>query len=86
MKVGLGDIARDTVTGFRGVATVRSEYISGCARVGLQPPVGDDGKVPEAQYFDEPMLEVLQAAAVAAKPTDRGGPRPAPQQHAAPKR
>jgi hypothetical protein len=85
-KVQLGDECRDTVTGFKGVAIVRSEYISGCARVGLQPPVDKDGKIPDAMHFDEPMLEVLIPKLFADLPSNKGGPRPAPSQHAAPTR
>ena len=85
MTVKLGDKARDTVTGFEGTVTSRTEYISGCTRVGLQPGVDKDGKIPDAQHFDEPMLEVL-GQAIAPKTSDRGGPRPAPSQHAAPTR
>ncbi|HSW13381.1 MAG TPA: hypothetical protein VLI06_11115 [Solimonas sp.] len=85
-KIQLGDKAKDSVTGFEGVCTSRTEYISGCTRVGLQPPVGADGKMPDAGHFDEPMCVVLQGGAVPAMPSDRGGPRPAPTQHAAPTR
>lgn len=86
MRINLGDLARDTVTGFQGVCVVRSEYISGCARVGLQPQVDKDGKTPEPGHFDEPMVEVVKAGAIRPQPSDRGGPRPAPSQHAAPAR
>ena len=86
MRINLGDKARDTITGFEGICTSRTEYVSGCTRVGLQPPVGADGKIPEAGHFDEPMLEVTQAGAIPGQPSDRGGPRPAPSQHAAPVR
>jgi len=84
--IKLGDKVRDRVTGFEGICIVRSDYISGCARIGLQPPVGKDGKVPEAQHFDEPMCEVVKAAAIPSLPTNNGGPRPAPSHHAAPTR
>ncbi len=84
--IKLGDKARDKVTGFEGVCVCRSEYISGCARIALQPAVGEDGKIPEQGHFDEPMCEVVQAAAVASLPTNNGGPRPAPSHHAAPRR
>ena len=85
-KIQLGDECRDTVTGFVGIATVRSEYISGCARVGLQPPVDKDGKIPDSQHFDEPMLEMTKPKKVPDLPSNKGGPRPAPSQHAAPAR
>lgn len=86
MKIQLGDKVRDTVSGFEGIATVRIEYISGCSRIGVQPLVGADGKIPDAGHFDEPMLEVVTAKVIAAQPSDKGGPRDAPRQHAAPAR
>lgn len=86
MTVRLGDKCRDTVTGFEGTCIVRSEYISGCTRVGLQPAVDKDGKIPDAQHFDEPMVIVVSAKHVEAIPSNRGGPRDAPSQHRAPPR
>ena len=84
--INLGDKARDTVTGFEGICVVRSEYVSGCARIGLQPAVGADGKLPDAMHFDEPMCEVVQRGAVKPVASNRGGPRPAPAQHSVPTR
>jgi hypothetical protein len=86
MRINLGDKARDKVTGFEGICIVRSEYVSGCTRVGLQPVADKDGKIPDAQHFDEPMLEVIKAGVVTPLPSDNGGPRPNPPQHSAPKR
>lgn len=85
-KINLGDTARDRVSGFKGICICRTEWISGCTRVGLQAPVGKDGKVPDTQHFDEPMLEVVKAAKIKSATTDRGGPRPAPAVPAAPRR
>ena len=65
--VKLGDKVRDTISGFEGVAVARTEYLNGCARVGVQPPVDKDGKLPEAQHFDQPQLMVL-AGKEAARP------------------
>lgn len=86
MTVNLGDKCRDTVTGYEGIATVRSEYISGCARIGVQGAVGADGKIPDAYYFDEPMLVVVERGNVATAKSKKGGPRDAPGTHEAPKR
>jgi len=86
MRIELGDKARDTVTGFEGICTCRSEYISGCTRIALQPPTDAEGKIPEPGHFDEPMLQVVTKRLIEPQPSDRGGPRPAPSQHAAPKR
>lgn len=85
-KIGLGDEARDKVTGFKGICVAITQWISGCARVTLQPPMGKDGKHPEAQTFDEPMVELVKFAKVAVGPMKTGGPRPEPARAAATKR
>lgn len=76
--VNLGDLARDTVSGFTGVVVAKHIYLQGCVRVSLQPPVGEDGKLPEIQSFDEPLLEVINAKKVqnntAPKDNLPGGP------------
>lgn len=59
--IKLGDECRDEVTGFKGIAVARTEWLNGCARVVIQPPVGKDGKCPEAMTFDEPQLIVTKA-------------------------
>jgi hypothetical protein len=59
--VEFGDIAKDKVTGFTGMAVARHSYITGCDRLTLQPPVDKDGKIPESYTFDEPMLELVTA-------------------------
>lgn len=61
-RVELGDLVRCKITGFEGICVARTEWISGCARITLQPPCGKDGKVPEGQTFDEPMVEVKKRA------------------------
>jgi hypothetical protein len=70
----LGDEAKDTVTGFSGVAVSRTEYLNGCTRVCLQPPIGKDGKLPTYEAFDEPQLRVLKVQKVPRGPTNTGGP------------
>jgi hypothetical protein len=57
--IKLGSKVRDIVTGFQGVAVARVEYLTGCEQIGIAPPVDQEGKVREAQYFDFTRLEVL---------------------------
>jgi hypothetical protein len=88
--VQLGDRVKDSITGFAGTAVSRTEFITGCIRIGVQPDVGKDGKLPEGQGFDEPMLIVTQKAkpkvvAKAAATKETGGPRPLAKQPAIPK-
>lgn len=77
--VNLGDEVRDTVTGFRGVVIGKTLFLHGCTRVGVQPPVGTDGTLKEAAWFDEPQMEVLtpgkvRPALAASAERERGGP------------
>ena len=71
-KINLGDRAKDTVSGFEGIAVARHTYLQGCDRVSLQPPIDKDGKHLDPHTFDEPQLEIVQAAVVK--------PDPLPQQ------
>jgi hypothetical protein len=77
-SVGLGDIARDRVTGFEGVVTARTQWLGNCDRLTLQPRAVD-GKLPESATFDEPHCEFVETTEFSAEgPTETGGPRPEP--------
>jgi len=69
----LGKKCRDRVSGFTGVAVSTHHYLHGCTRVSVQPAIDKDGKLPEAQAFDLPSLEVLEEA-VERGSTKTGGP------------
>ncbi len=58
--VELGDEVQDKVTGFKGIAVVRSIYLQGCDRISVQPLVDKEGKIPESQHFDDPQLKILK--------------------------
>lgn len=78
MSVELGDEVIDIVSGFKGIASACHNYLNGCNRISVQPPVDNDGRLPEAQSFDEPQLKVLTAGKVQnfakTKATPTGGP------------
>lgn len=59
--IPLGSEVKDKVTGFRGVAIGRTEWLTGCATIIVKPKVDKDGKVPESQTVDEPLLDVLKS-------------------------
>jgi hypothetical protein len=87
MTIELGKKARDTVSGFVGVTVAFTKWLNGCVRWGLQPPVDKDGKLPDAQWFDEPQLIEVPDEPLKAGPSDVGGPMPSiPQRHADPQR
>lgn len=54
----LGRKGKDKITGYVGVVTGCVEYISGCNQLLLVPAVGKDGKVPDAQWFDEQRIDL----------------------------
>lgn len=93
MVISLGDKVRDRMSGFSGIAVARHDFLYGCARISIQPEkLGKDGKVQEAQAFDEPQIELIKPAAFkthiekpspAAKP---GGPQKLPPPRATPSR
>jgi hypothetical protein len=54
----LGKKAKDKVTGFEGVLTAHVNYLYGCDQYGLTPPISDDGKCGDTQFFDEGRIEI----------------------------
>lgn len=75
-KIEVGDTARDSITGFEGVAIARTEWLNGCARIMIQPKALHEGKPVEAQCFDEMQVELVEQKGF--KPgRETGGPRPA---------
>lgn len=82
-KIELGQKVMDTVTGFTGIAVARTEWLHGCARVTIQPPVDKDGKVPDNNTFDELQIKVVEE--VEDEPErETGGPNPDPVQKSGP--
>ena len=64
----LGSKVRCRLTGFTGMVDSRATYLYGCDRYCVQPRVGEDGKMPDSQMIDEPLLEVLEAPTIAGQP------------------
>lgn len=58
-KVRLGMEVKDKVTKYQGIATSITEHLQGCRRIEVQPPVKEDGSLPDSYVFDEPLLEVV---------------------------
>ncbi len=57
----LGDRVTDIYTGFTGIATARTEWLYGCARITIEPQELKDGKPIEAETFDEQRVEVVES-------------------------
>lgn len=56
-KFHRGEYLIDLVSGFSGVVTGRSDYLTGCNMYFLKPRVDADGKVRDGIWFDEPALQ-----------------------------
>lgn len=82
----LGDVVRDKISGFTGVATCRLDYLNGCERWQVTPRVLHEGKPIEPQYFDVEQLELVGEPAVTLVRNPTGGDRPNPAGRAAPTR
>jgi hypothetical protein len=63
--IELEDEVRDRITGYKGKATAIAKFVTGCARVMIQPLVDKDGKLPEPQWFDVLTTEVTKAGPAA---------------------
>jgi len=50
-KVKLGQEVKDTITGFRGIAVTRTEFLQGCCRIEVQPKVKRDGIIPDLYRY-----------------------------------
>jgi hypothetical protein len=85
MTIKLGDVAKDSITGFQGVVVCLSQWLHGCRRITLQPKELKDGKPIEPGCFDEPQLVLVESCTVE-RATDTGGPRPGPVRATEPSR
>lgn len=58
----LGDIVRDTISGFKGVLVARTEWLNGCVRLTIQPNYMHEGKLLDNQTFDIEQCVLVKAA------------------------
>jgi len=73
-KFALGATVRDTITGFEGIVTRRSQWLNNCCTYGVQPRKLIDGKIQDCGSFDEPQLELVPDVAPAPSSPRTGGP------------
>ena len=57
--IGLGQKAKDKITGFEGILTGRCEYLYGCDQYLLTPSVDKEGKRQDGEWFDEGRIEII---------------------------
>jgi len=58
-NIKLGDKVRCKITGFTGIAVVRSEFLNGCIQWSVLSKMGKDNKMPEEIGIDEKSLEII---------------------------
>lgn len=83
----LGDVVRDKISGFSGVATCRLDYLNGCVRWAVSPRILHEAKPVDAQYFDDEQLEIVPGQeSFGCVRRETGGDRPAPTGRQNPRR
>lgn len=56
----IGDRVKDSINGFGGIVTGKTEYINGCRQFLVKPEaLGSDGKVMDGIWIDEQNLTVV---------------------------
>lgn len=84
-KYGLGDRAKDRISGLEGIIVSRAQHLFGCSRYWVQPREIKDGKPVDGAWLDEDSIEVLENQVIEAKTykadEETGGPFDAPPSH-----
>lgn len=81
-KIDLGVIVKDKVSGLVGVVMGRTEYLTGCAHIGIAPQkVRPDGSLADWQWVDETRCELVRgkkriSLSEPADTVSKGGPAP----------
>jgi len=70
-NIELGDVAKDTLTGFTGTVIARTRWLSNCDRLTVQPKEIKDGKPIQAHSFDLPNLEFVKKGKISVLPVVR---------------
>ena len=83
--IELGQIVRDQLTGFEGVATARTVWSSGNVTISVEPKKMKDGKPLSSEAFDVHRLEIVTPepeipVSAEAVPNAPGGPHDDPVQ------
>lgn len=75
--IELGDLARDRLSGFEGVVMARTDWITGCSRLVLQPrTLTKDGMPMAMETFDLFLLDLVEKNVQPVADSTAGGPTP----------
>lgn len=74
----LGDEVECKVTGFKGIVTGVSQWLTGCDKVSVQAPIQKDGKYGESFWIDKAAVTILKRGKVKSNQVQeevkKGGP------------
>lgn len=59
LKESFGLTGKDIITGFTGVITGASSYISGCDQLLLAPRADEKGDVKDGQWYDSSRVQIM---------------------------
>lgn len=83
-KIKLGDLVRDEITGYEGVVIGITNWLNGCARMGLQnrDQVNEKTGLPSDTYWvDETTLTLIDEQILKTEQKEKGGPNFAGSRH-----
>lgn len=74
-KFSLGEKVQDKVTGFIGRIVGISFWLNGCVQCGVKATVDKDGKIREAEWFDDQQLALVSSNERQGAQKKTGGPQ-----------
>ncbi len=75
-KIELGDVAKDKITGLKGVIVAITEWLYACRRITIQPQnLGKDGQPLDTYTCDEPQVELVKKAGFKVVPEEDKAPK-----------
>jgi hypothetical protein len=85
-KIELGKLCQDIITGFKGIAICKNEWLNGCVRWTLQPVgLNKDGSYRPTETIDVEQLKVIgDGVKLIVQPS--GGSKVGPVRHSGPMR
>lgn len=84
-KIELGDSARDTISGYKGIVIAITYWLNGCKRITIQSRSLKDGKPVDSVTFDAEQIAAVKPGAVPGPDKTHGGPSIAPARRQDPK-
>lgn len=73
--IKLGDRVKDSISGFKGIAYGRTDWLNGCSRIGIAPEkLTKEGKQIDIEWFDINQVKVVKTKQALAQKKERGGP------------